>query len=103
MSKNKKKEKKQKGGENMKNNNQEINDLSEDLFDAVADERLASAYVALYIVLFAFIITVLMAFFFMNRQYQMLAELMKLFSETTAIHVPVGEDVENITGSISTW
>ncbi|MBR1641751.1 MAG: hypothetical protein IJ683_05445 [Butyrivibrio sp.] len=44
MSKNKKKEKKQKGGKNMKNNNQEINDLSEDLFDAVADERLASAY-----------------------------------------------------------
>ncbi len=78
-------------------------DLPDGLLEAVEDEELANVYVAWYITLFAFFITVLIVLFVFVSQYKMLAELLKLFYETTAVHVPNGADIESFSGTIKTW
>ncbi len=106
MSKKEKKDKKEKKqiGKKVIINREEADlydDLPDGFLEAVSDEKLTSAYTALYITLFAFLMTVVIALFLMYNQYQMLAGIMN----GTAVHIPAGADIESYSGSINagTW
>ncbi len=102
MSKKEKKEKKEKKQCDRQEQPLDLyGDLPDGLLEALADERLSNAYAALYITLGAFIITVLVAFLVLFTQYKAMAELVYALSQTTAVHIPSGAEIDSYTGTIN--
>ena len=100
MSKKEKKESKSKSKKEMIiiKDDDLYDDLPDGLLEAIADEKLASAYTALYITIFAFLVTTIIALFLMYSQYQLLAEIM----DGTSVHIPSGMDPTSYSGTINT-
>ncbi len=96
MSKKEKKEKK-----NKVNEENLYDDLPDGLLEVMADAKLANVYTALYITLFAFLVTAVIALFLMYSQFRLLSEIMN----GTSVHIPAGAPIENYTGTINagTW
>ena len=94
--------KKEKKKNHKKQNNE--NNLYDDLPDGLLDSLdKTNIYLVLYITLAALVIITLFSFLVLLKQYTMLAEIMEIYSQTTAVHIPTTADLESYSGTIKTW
>lgn len=78
-------------------------DLPDGLLEVLSDEKYTNVCTLLYLTLFAFMLVVIIALFFIFNQYKILAELVNTLSQTTAVHIPAGDDIGSFSGTIKSW